>query len=124
MGWARLALTAASVLAWACVAQCDGEGSEIYDAPPYSFFGVLVPNENPRVCGDEGEYSSPGMAQIFTPRSFPWMFTRVCFLTGVSDDSPRNSSLLVGEIGTYEVVADYQKSKLSVGDRLPDILHW
>eukprot|EP00727_Mastigamoeba_balamuthi_P009741 m51a1_g539 hypothetical protein (756) ;mRNA; r:400221-416806 len=101
-----------------CFAQCEGEGSEIYDSAPYKSIGGPALNANPRVCGGDVLYTSMGLAQVFTPRSFPWRFTRVCFVASVSVDSPKGALQLVGEIGTYEVVADLANSRLAVGDRL------
>eukprot|EP00727_Mastigamoeba_balamuthi_P009808 m51a1_g545 hypothetical protein (257) ;mRNA; f:431583-434060 len=118
MAWALVALAAAAVLARVCAAQCEGEGWEVYDSAPYQSFGSLTLNANPRVCGDDLVYTSVGLAQVFTPSSVPWRFTRVCFLASVSDDSPQGELQLTGEIGTYEAVVDLANSKLAVGDRL------
>eukprot|EP00727_Mastigamoeba_balamuthi_P014571 m51a1_g9739 hypothetical protein (429) ;mRNA; r:1542418-1548597 len=116
---AVLRLVVAAMLAPRSMCQCEGEGSEVYDAPSYEDFGSVSFDRYPRVCPSaDFQYSSAGIAQVFTPRSVPWQFTRVCFVAFVAEEDVDDTGHIIGEIGTYAVATHAESRSLAVGERL------
>eukprot|EP00727_Mastigamoeba_balamuthi_P011800 m51a1_g7242 hypothetical protein (486) ;mRNA; r:111256-113941 len=118
MGCPHHSHLAALLLACACAVgssavgadQCTGAGAEIHDhGTDYHTRNVVgdTASSGQPLCPQGGDSYSGTFAQLFTPPSVPWKYTRVCFALLIkplkSDRALPQSALVHGEVSLYAV---------------------
>eukprot|EP00727_Mastigamoeba_balamuthi_P008303 m51a1_g4095 hypothetical protein (303) ;mRNA; f:73232-74947 len=89
------------------VAQCaeDGPQTESYDGFPYRSYMIVGANGQQPLCpgGPATQYTVGGWAQLSTPRSVPWRYTRICIALYTPDRGDNVTVVLHAEVAIYAV---------------------